>query len=148
MKLFKSFLFSLFLILSSISYGQSIEIDKELTSTGVFIRTVMFDDTFGREVVLFCDLDAVDFLITKKKIIIHSSQFTLDIDIKKRKVGQYNSWVGLDRISGKFFFITSFRVNTGGYGMFIQPIHEDLTADFTTPQITIANFNLCPTEER
>lgn len=120
------------------------KINRLAKETGLYIRTILADTSAGfrTETEIFCGEDLVTHFINKRHFIAHTSKFILDLEVKKRKVGKYNSWVAVDE-QGGYYFITPFIVDGAGYGVFIQPVNKDLGRRYDLPIITIANFNLC-----
>ena len=142
--LFK-FLLILVLTVPTFSYSQSdSKINRLAKETGLYIKTILADTSAGfhTETEIFCGEDLVTHFINKRHFIAHTSKFILDLEVKKRKVGKYNSWVAVDE-QGGYYFITPFMVDGAGYGVFIQPVNKDLGRRYDLPIITIANFNLC-----
>ena len=97
---------------------------------------------FHNETDIFCGEELVTHFINKRHFIVHTSKYFLDLEVKKRKVGKYNSWLAVDD-QNRYFFITPFKADELGYGVFIQPVNKELGRLYDLPIITIANFDIC-----
>lgn len=137
------FLFFMTLLATAQSDNRINRLSKE---TGLFVKTAMTDKEGNvyNEQIIFCGVELVTHFINKRHFIAHTSKFELDLDVKKRKIGNYNSWLAVDK-DGRRYFITPFTdgQKVPGYGVFIQPIDKNYSPVYDLPVITIANFNLC-----
>jgi hypothetical protein len=151
MKTTRIFKFIAILVLSVLSFSNSYsqsdaKINRLAKETGLYIKTVLPDSTNGfySETEIFCGEDLVTHFINKRHFIVHTSKFELDLDVKKRKIGNYHSWLAVDK-DGRRYFITPFTdgQKVPGYGVFIQPIDQNYSPVYDLPVITIANFKIC-----
>lgn len=121
------------------------KINRNSQETGLYIRATFGDkiDEVYNEKQLYCEEALVTHFINNRHFIAHTSKFQLDIDVKDRKVGKYNSWVGKDRDNDNYYFITPFTTGGVGYGVIIQPVTKKLVFRYDEPVITIANVKIC-----
>lgn len=121
-------------------------INRLSQETGLYIRIAVADTLLPggnySEAVVYCEEELVTHFINNRHFIAHSSKFQFDLDVKKRKVGGYNSWVTKDRDKDEWYFITPFKLGEG-FGVIIQPISKSHQPMYDRPIVTIANVNIC-----
>lgn len=145
----KKFLTLLLLLVTLTVTAQSDrKINRLSKENSLYARIAMSDTTGGlyTEQQLFCGEMLITHFVNKRHFIAHSDKFTLDIDIKKTKLGENNSWVGVDQ-EGRWYYLTPFTdgaKTAPGFGVIIQPVSEKLQREYDLPVIIIANFKLCP----
>ena len=137
----------LMIVFASKSQAQSDrKINRLSQETGLYVRSVLHNTTDGiyNETELSCKEELVTHFINKRHFIAHTQSYIYDLEIKKRRVGQYKSWLGLAQ-DGRYFLITPFTVqstedNSYGHAVIIQPVSAQYVLMFDLPTVTISNF--------
>ena len=134
------------IFLSHVAHSQSDrKINRNSKESGLYVRINLVNTVDGvyNSTEVYCGEELVTHFINHRHFIAHTSKFELDLDVKDRKVGEYNSWIAKDRDKENYYFITPFKVGTDAYGVIIQPCMKNLSLRYDEPVITIANVKIC-----
>jgi hypothetical protein len=113
---------------------------QKLTESQLFVRAELHDGIYAPQ-ELFCEELTVGYHITGRKVIIISKQLELDLKVKKKRLGKYDSWKAVDK-DKQYYYITPFQ-SEDVFGLYIQPTDKRLTLTYDRPVVIVATGNLC-----
>lgn len=99
------------------------KVEKNIFPVPLSVAIVMpdYDNNIS---VLSCKRDTVGFFMGRKRMVFVSDIVSLDLRAEKRNVGQYKSWITIDKQTEEHYLVSSFNVN-GKPSVMIQPITHD-----------------------
>lgn len=113
---------------------------QKLTEATLYIKSELHSDVYEPQQV-FCDQTDVGYHITGRKLIIISKPIELDLKVKKKRLGKYDSWKAVDK-DGQYYYITPFEINNN-FGLYIQPTDRNLYKMYDRPVVIVSTGNLC-----
>lgn len=113
---------------------------QQMTKVNLYVKVELHNEVYDPEIVS-CGTSEVAFHISKRKVIILSQKVTLDLKVKKKRLGQYDSWKAVDK-DKQYYYITPFQEDEI-FGLYIQPISKNFDKMYDRPVVIVSNGNIC-----
>jgi hypothetical protein len=113
---------------------------QQMTKANLYVKVELHNEVYEPEIVS-CGTSEVAFHISKRKVIIIAKQVTLDLKVKKKRIGDYKSWKAIDK-DKQYYYITPFQEDQI-FGLYIQPISKNFDKMYDRPVVIVSNGSIC-----